>query len=258
MDNVPLLPVLDDDGERLLISFPLDGSQVSIALWRVQVGRVPIFLMDTDIEENEPWQRDLSARLYHGDQVVRLRQEIILGIGGVKTLHTLGFRPTVYHLNEGHAAFTSLELMRQKAASGPSFAENLRKVRNQIVFTTHTPVGAGHDEFPFPLVEEYFKNLWEELGAGRQQFLELGQVEDRQSFSMTLLALRTSRTANGVSQKHGQVTRRMWQSLWPDLPVKRVPIGSITNGVHLPTWVSSEMGRHFRRRFGPPLAGKPR
>ena len=251
MDNVPLLPVLDDDGERLLISFPLDGSQVSIALWRVQVGRVPIFLMDTDIEENEPWQRDLSARLYHGDQVVRLRQEIILGIGGVKTLHTLGFRPTVYHLNEGHAAFTSLELMRQKAASGPSFAENLRKVRNQIVFTTHTPVGAGHDEFPFPLVEEYFKNLWEELGAGRQQFLELGQVEDRQSFSMTLLALRTSRTANGVSQKHGQVTRRMWQSLWPDLPVKRVPIGSITNGVHLPTWVSSEMGRHFRRRFGP-------
>ena len=251
MDNVPLLPVLDDEGKRLLISLPLDASQVSIALWKAQVGRVPIFLMDTDIEENEPWQRDLIARLYHGDQVVRLRQEIILGMGGAKTLHTLGFRPTVFHLNEGHAAFTSLEVMRQRAASGLSFSENLAEVRSQIVFTTHTPVGAGHDEFPFPLIEEYFESLWEELGASRQEFLELGQVEDRQAFSMTVLALRTSRAANGVSQKHGQVTRRMWQSLWPDLPARQVPIGSITNGVHLPTWVSSEMGSHFRRRFGP-------
>ena len=251
MDNVPLLPVLDDDGKRLLISLPLDASQVSIALWKVQVGRVPIFLMDTDIEENQPWQRDLIARLYHGDQVLRLRQEIILGMGGVKTLHTLGFRPTVFHLNEGHAAFTSLELMRQRAASGLSFSENLAGVRKQIVFTTHTPVGAGHDEFPFPLVEEYFESLWEELGASRQGFLELGQVEDRQAFSMTVLALRTSRAANGVSAKHGQVTRRMWHGLWPDLPVEQVPIGSITNGVHLPTWVSSEIGSHFRRRFGP-------
>ncbi len=251
IDTVPLLPVLDTDGKRLLVSLALDASEVSIALWKVQVGRVPIFLMDTDIEENEPWQRDLTARLYHGDQVVRLRQEIILGMGGVKTLQTLGFRPTVYHLNEGHAAFASLELMRQRADQGLSFSQNLTEVRNKIVFTTHTPVGAGHDEFPFPLVEEYFEGLWQELGTSRQEFLKLGQVDARQSFSMTVLALRMSRNANGVSKKHGQVSRRMWQPLWPDLPEQQVPIESITNGVHLPTWVSSEMGSHFRRRFGP-------
>ena len=157
MDTVPLLPVLDNNGKRLLVSIPLDASQVSIALWKVQVGRVPIFLMDTDIEENEPWQRDLIARLYHGDQVVRLRQEIILGMGGGKTLRALGFRPAVYHLNEGHAAFASLELMRQQADQGLSLSQNLTRVRNKVVFTTHTPVGAGHDEFSFPLVEEYLR-----------------------------------------------------------------------------------------------------
>lgn len=251
IENVPLLPVLEDDGSRLILSVPLDESEVRMALWKIQVGRVPIFFMDTDIEENEPWQRDLSARLYHGDHVVRLRQEIILGMGGVKALKTLGYRPTTYHLNEGHAAFACIELLQETAEEDLPWEERLERVRQQVVFTTHTPVGAGHDEFPFHLVEEYFHSVWEKLDVPREKFLALGKTDDRESFSMTVLALKNSRMANAVSRKHGEVSRQMWHALWPERDVEDVPIASITNGVHLPTWVSSEMGSLFLKQFGP-------
>lgn len=249
-DSAPILPVLNDDGSRLLVTVPLGSDQVQVAVWRVQVGRVPIYLMDTDIEENEPWLRDLSARLYGGDQHVRLRQEIILGMGGVRVLRALGHQPSVFHLNEGHAAFAGIELLREQVQSGVDFDEALSSVRQGLVFTTHTPVKAGHDEFSCHMMEEYFQPIWEQLGLTREEFFGLGQPPDRQTFSMTVLALRTSRAANGVSQKHGEVSREMWHELWPDRPVDEVPIISITNGVHVPTWISPELVTLYERCMG--------
>ncbi len=250
-DSAPILPVLNGDGSQLLVEVPLGSNQVHIAVWRVQVGRVPIYLMDTDIEENPPWLRDLSARLYQGDQLVRLRQEIILGMGGVRVLRVLGEEPTVFHLNEGHAAFAGIELLRERVQAGETFQEALEKLRSSLIFTTHTPVKAGHDEFPFHMMEEYFQPIWEELGVSREQFFQLGRPPDRHQFSMTILALRTSRAANAVSKRHGEVSREMWHELWPDAPVEDVPIVSITNGVHLPTWISAELAELYERCMGP-------
>ncbi len=249
--RAPLLPVLNDEGERLLVDVPLDDTVVKVALWRVMVGRVPIFLMDTDIEENDVWLRDVTARLYGGDQLVRLRQEIILGIGGIRCLTALGYDPDVYHLNEGHASFAAVELLRRRLEAGDSFQAALKEVKQQLVFTTHTPVKAGHDEFPFHMMEEYFHHLWEEMGVNRESFLELGQIQNRSSFSMTVLALKTARQANAVSRKHGEVSREMWAPLWPEREVQDVPIISVTNGVHVPTWVAAEMVEHFESHIGP-------
>ncbi len=250
-DSAPLLPVLNEDGSRLLVRVPLGNMEVRVAVWRVQVGRVPIYLMDTDIDENEVWLRDLSARLYGGDQQVRLRQEIILGMGGVRVLRALGYRPTVLHLNEGHAAFAGIELLREYMVAGAGFEEALERLRRMLVFTTHTPVKAGHDEFPFHQIEEYFAPTWESMGIGREQLLSLGQSQGKPSFSMTVLALRTARKANAVSKRHGEVSREMWKELWPELEVKNVPIISITNGVHVPTWIAPEFLEPFERHLGP-------
>ncbi len=250
-DTAPILPVLNDDGTRLLVTVPLGKDEVKVAVWRVQVGRIPIYLMDTDLEQNETWLRDLSARLYGGDQLVRLRQEVILGMGGVRVLRALGHQPSVFHLNEGHAAFACVELLREQVRAGVPFNQALEAVRNMLVFTTHTPVKAGHDEFPCHMLEEYFNPIWHELGVSREEFFKLGQPPDRQAFSMTILALHTSRAANGVSQKHGEVSRAMWHELWPDRPTNEVPITHITNGVHVPTWVSSELVELYSRCMGP-------
>lgn len=249
-DSAPLLPVLNDDGSRLLVQVPLGDDVVHVAIWRVQVGRVPIYLMDTDIEENEVWLRDVSARLYGGDQQVRLRQEIILGMGGVRVLRALNYDPSVYHLNEGHAAFAGIELLRESMEGGRDFQAAVEEVRRRQVFTTHTPVKAGHDEFPFHKMEEYFSHLWEDLGIGRERFLSLGQSQNKPTFSMTVLALRMSRRANAVSRRHGEVSRHMWNELWPDRPVEEVPIIYITNGVHVPTWISSELVEAYRNHLG--------
>ncbi len=250
-DSAPILPVLNNDGSRLLVSVPLGSNEVQIAVWRVQVGRIPIYLMDTDIAENEPWLRDVSARLYGGDQHVRLRQEIILGMGGVRVLRALGHQPTVFHINEGHAAFAALELLLEQVRAGLPFKKALEETRRELVFSTHTPVKAGHDEFSIHMIEEYFQPIWEELGITREELFQLGQPPDRQAFSMTVLALRTTRAANGVSEKHGSVSREMWHELWPNLPVSEVPIISITNGVHVPTWISPELVELYERCMGP-------
>jgi glycogen phosphorylase len=246
----PLLPVNNDDGSRLLVTVPLDGRDLFVAVWRVQVGRVPIYLIDTDIPENEPWDRDLVARLYGGDNEVRLRQEIVLGIGGVKVLRALGYDPAVIHLNEGHAAFAALELIRESRASGRSFQEALESTRRRLVFTTHTPVKAGHDEFPFFMMEEHFRHYWEEIEVSREEVLGLGTPAGTESFSMTVLALRAARKVNGVSRRHGEVSREMWHFLYPDREVAQVPIVSITNGVHVPTWLSGGMVNLFTRYIG--------
>lgn len=250
-ETAPLLPVLNDDDSRLLVSVPLGSRRIRLAVWKVQVGRVPIYLMDTDITENDPWDRDLSMRLYIGDPYLRLRQEIVLGIGGLRVLRGLGYDPSVVHLNEGHAAFAGLELLREKMAEGMGFKEAVESVRRQMVFTTHTPVKAGHDEFSFHMMEELFSGYWEQLKLSREQFLALGQASpDSQSFSMTLLALRLSESANAVSRRHGQVSREIWHFLWPEKKPEEVPIIHITNGVHTPTWADPNMVALFQRYLG--------
>jgi len=246
----PLLRLLNDDGSRFVVRIPMDGRQILVAVWRLQVGRVPIFLMDTDIPENEPWDRDLIGRLYGGDTQVRLRQEIILGIGGMKVLRALGYDPTIIHLNEGHAAFAALELIRESLANHSTLAQGIEVARQKLVFTTHTPVKAGHDEFSFQMMEDHFRHFWEAMNISREEFLRLGTPQEGSNFSMTVLALNTSRKANGVSRKHGEVSRKMWHFLYPDLSEDAVPIVPVTNGVHVPTWLSGPMVRLFRKHLG--------
>ncbi|HSM55384.1 MAG TPA: alpha-glucan family phosphorylase [Candidatus Sulfomarinibacteraceae bacterium] len=253
MNQAPIRPVTDEHGNDVKVQVELGDRPVFARIWNVNVGRVNLYLMDTDVDENDPWDRELSARLYSGDGEVRIRQEIMLGIGGVRALRTLDVRPEVWHMNEGHSAFLVLELMREKVAQGMSLQEALEEVKAHTVFTTHTPVPAGHDAFPFHMVEQYFSGTWEELGLTRDEFLSLGRHEESwgTAFNMTVLALRTSGQVNGVSKLHGQVSRQMWQSVWPDRPVAEVPISHITNGVHLPTWLPSETHSLFNKYLGP-------
>jgi starch phosphorylase len=207
--------------------------------------------MDTDVPENEPWDRELSARLYSGDSETRIRQEIMLGIGGVRMLRALGIAPCVWHMNEGHSAFLILECIREKVKQGVDFDEAAAAVCAQTVFTTHTPVPAGHDAFSFQLMEHYFYGFWDQLGISREHFLSLGEHQEEwgMAFNMTVLALRFSGRSNGVSKLHGDVSRRMWQSVWPDKPVDEVPITHVTNGIHVGTWLAGEMRNLFNKRL---------
>jgi starch phosphorylase len=214
---------------------------------------VRLLLLDTDLEENAPWDRELSARLYGGDRETRLQQEIILGVGGVRILRGLGIEPAVWHLNEGHAAFVALQRIRDLVERGSSFDQAIEEVRCSTVFTTHTPVPAGHDAFPFHMVEKHLVGCWGEIGQYRQRFLSLGEHDNGygSQFNMTALALRTAGHVNGVSALHGQVTRTMWQPIWPELPADNVPVRSITNGVHVPTWVAGGVSELLHRHLGP-------
>jgi starch phosphorylase len=250
-DQVPISPVYDKNGERLFVQVQLDRQVVHVELWHVRVGRINLYLMDTDVEQNAPWDRELTYRLYGGDQEMRIKQEIVLGIGGVRALRALGLQPAVWHMNEGHSAFLVLERIRELVELGMSFEDAAETVRATSVFTTHTPVPAGHDAFPFHLVDKYFWHYWESLGLDRESFLALGahSQEWGSAFNMTVLALRHA-TTNAVSRLHGQVTRRMWQSVWPNLPEDEIPIFSITNGVHLPTWMAGSVVRLLERHLG--------
>ena len=237
------------DGEPCVTAVPVGDRTIHVAAWRVRVGRVKLYLLDTDIETNAPGDRELSARLYGGDRETRLQQEIVLGIGGVRVLKALGSHPGVFHLNEGHAAFVVLERLHDLVAQGSSFDAALEEVRQATVFTTHTPVPAGHDAFPFPLVE---KHLAPTLGAWRERFLALGAYDNGagNQFNMTALALRTASKVNGVSVVHAAVTRAMWAGMWPDTPEADRPVGSVTNGVHVPTWIAADMAGLFSRYLG--------
>ncbi len=251
--RAPIRLAKDEGGREIRISVHLHNADVHARIWEVRVGRVRLYLMDTDVDENDPWNRELSARLYSGDSEVRIRQEIMLGIGGVRTLRAMGIAPAAWHMNEGHSSFLVLELMREKVAGGMSFAQAREEVRAQTIFTTHTPVPAGHDAFPFNLMEQYFGDYWPQLGISRDEFLSLGQHEESwgTAFNMTVLALRTAGRVNGVSELHGAVSRQMWQSVWPDRPVEEVPIISVTNGVHVPTWLPSEIHTLYSKYLGP-------
>lgn len=251
-DAAPIKRVLNEKGEHLVVRVPFMEPAIYTAVWKVDVGKIPLYLMDTNIEQNEPWNRGISARLYLDDMEQRLRQEMVLGIGGIAVLNTMGIKHSVIHLNEGHPAFAIMERIRERIEAGMSFQDAVAQVRATTVFTTHTPVPAGHDVFPFPLMDKYFSHCYPFLGLTREQFLEMGTdpKEPGAGFNMTALSLRLSSFTNGVSRKHGEVTRNMWHHLWPDRKEDDVPIVSITNGIHVPTWVEPKIELLFNKYLG--------
>lgn len=244
------------DGSAITVQVQFPGRVAHAQVWRVQVGRVPLYLLDTNIPLNRPEDRDVTDRLYGGDADMRMRQEVLLGIGGIRALAALGIRPTVCHMNEGHSAFLALERINQlMSAHGVSFDDAREAAAAGIVFTTHTPVPAGIDVFRPDMVEQYFGHYYRSLGLGTREFMALGRQDpndDHEPLSMAVLALRLASKANGVSGLHGDVSRRMWQRVWPGVPEDEVPISSITNGVHPNTWISGrEIGLLFDRYLGP-------
>ena len=257
-ENAPIYRVLDEKGNRLVVKVPIIESPVSVEVWRARVGRVTLYFMDTDNAANDPWNRSITSHLYAGSPEQRLRQEIVLGIGGTDVLNKLGIKHSILHLNEGHTAFAILERIRERVGMGMSFQEAFVKVRGTTVFTGHTPVPAGHEVFPFPLMEKYFHAYWPSLGLDRESFLELGvdPKDPKAGFNMTAFALRASAYHCGVSKRHGEVARRMWRSLWPDLPEDKVPIDHITNGIHVPTWIEPKMELLFTKYLGPNWLGE--
>ena len=253
-DEFALHEVKDADGKPLLVEVTMRGRTVVARVWRADVGRVQLYLLDTNVVENEVTDRLVTGHLYGGDRETRLVQEMMLGIGGVRLLYSLGIEPYVFHLNEGHSAFLTLELARRvMECDKVDFTEAARRVREHCVFTTHTPVAAGHDEFEASLVNKCFGD-WppQAFGLSTEEFLKLGRVngDSQESFGLTPLALRMCRATNGVSQKHGEVSRELWHKMWPNLPTAEVPITSITNGVHAATWVAPLLRRVYEQTVG--------
>src|SRR2546425_2722581 len=252
-DELPL-ELVKRDGAPVLIEVTMRRRAVRACAWRARVGRVQLYLLDTNLPENHEVDRLISGHLYGGDRETRLVQEMMLGIGGVRLLDSLGIEPYVFHLNEGHSAFLTLELARRvMECDKVDFAEAARRVREHCVFTTHTPVAAGHDEFEASLVDKCFGD-WprQALGSSTEEFLKLGRVngDAGAAFGLTPLALRMSRSTNGVSRKHGEVSRELWHKLWPERIVSEVPITSVTNGVHAQTWVASPIRAIYEKLFG--------
>lgn len=250
--STPLERIWGPAREPWLASVRTYGREIKIGAWRIMVGRVPVYLIDTNLEENHAEDRELASRLYAGGPELRLRQEWLLGVGGVRLLRALGIDPSAWHANEGHAAFMMLERLRERVCAGDSYEDAVREVRRHGIFTTHTPVPAGHDAFPYSMLEECTGPFWEELGIDRERMFDIGRhpVEDDGMFHMTVCAIRLSASVNGVARKHGEVSRGIWAPLWPGRPVEQVPIGSITNGVHLPTWMSYRMMSLLEEHFG--------
>lgn len=241
-DQMPLELVCDQHGNPIVVELEIRNRLVKIQIWKVRVGRVDLYLLDTDRDDNDPIDRWLTGHLYGGNQETRISQEFLLGIGGVRALQQIGIEPSLYHLNEGHAAFCLLELARLEVEqTGKSFYDIEASVRDRAVFTTHTPVPAGHDVFSPDLMDSFFAHYWPQLGLSREQFLALGARrlgDPWEPFGMTVLALRLTRAANGVSELHGQVSRKMWQILYPERAEADIPIQYITNGVHARTWTA--------------------
>ena len=246
--DLPARPALDAQGNEVLVNVQLPGRTVFSKVWRLQIGRIPLFLLDTDVDLNAPADRELSARLYGGDMEIRVAQEVVLGIGGVRALRALDIHPTVFHMNEGHAAFLSLERVREYVQEKRlTFYQAQQLVAASSVFTTHTPVPAGNDAFPFEMMDKFFRSFWSQMGLDRDGFMNLARWETPwgERFSMTVLALRFAAYANGVSALHGQVARAMWAGLWPDLPLEEVPITHVTNGVHTDTWLAPGLAAFY-------------
>jgi starch phosphorylase len=254
LNLLPIDPVLGPDGKPLLVQVHTTTHTLFARVWRVEVGRTHLLLLDSNVPDNTESDRTLTARLYGGDARVRIRQELLLGVGGVRALRALKIQPSVLHLNEGHSAFATLEMIRSiMEQSDLPFGEVVREVAGMTVFTTHTPVAAGHDRFHTSLVEEHLGRIREALRLSYDDFMGLGRVypgDPNEQFCLTVLALKLSRYANGVSALHGAVSRRMWHPLYPNIPEENVPIGHITNGVHAQSWVSPQMQLLFDRNLG--------
>jgi starch phosphorylase len=259
--NLPIVPALDAAGNVLTVSVEFPGRDVRAQIWKAQVGRVPLYLLDTNIAANANTEdRMITDQLYGGDREMRIRQEIMLGIGGYRALRALGLEATVYHMNEGHSAFLAPERIRHLMESrGLNFAEARELASASLIFTTHTPVAAGQDYFSPGQIDRYFGDYSGRLGLSREEFLALGRTghSDQGDFCMTVLALRLASYSNGVSKLHGDVSRRMWQVLWPGLPTDEVPIQHITNGVHFPSWTSLEINQLYDRYLGPKWNEEP-
>jgi starch phosphorylase len=253
--NMPAELVRKSSNRPLTISVEYPGRAVQAQVWCISVGRLKLYLLDTNIPANSPGDRMITSSLYGGDRELRMRQEILLGIGGLKALLAMDINPTVCHMNEGHAAFMALERIRQlRSATNMTFEEAVEATRSGNVFTTHTIVKAGLDEFEVDLMDKYFGGYFPHLGINRRQFLALGRMlpdDDNEPFKMPVLAIKLSSYLNGVSKLHGQISREVWGSLWPGLPSKEVPIISITNGIHLKTWLSDEVSALYDRYIGP-------
>jgi glycogen phosphorylase len=259
--NMPVRLIRNDNGEPLSISVPFPDREIHAQVWEVAIGRIRLFLLDTNVTENSVADRRITAQLYGGDQDMRIRQEIVLGIGGVQMLRALGLNVKGYHMNEGHSAFLSLERIRWlMAENGVSFREAREIVAASNVFTTHTPVPAGNDAFEPWLVETYLSHMWEQLGLSKDEFLNLGRAEPpgkNDPMNLTILALRMSDFHNGVSKLHADVSRGLWSSVWPSLPKREIPIDGIVNGIHTLSWISHDMATLYDRYLGPGWHEKP-
>ncbi len=254
-DLLPIEPAKGPDGSPIAISIETHAGVLHARVWRAEVGRITLLLLDSKVEANSESDRALTSRLYGGDARTRIRQELLLGVGGVRAVHAFGINPSVLHLNEGHSAFAGLEMIRVMMESeGIPFGEAARTVAKMTVFTTHTPVAAGHDRFPAALVEEHLGKIREAIHLPFEDFMGLGRVhadDPNEPYCMTVLALKLDRHANGVSALHGQVSRQMWHPLYPNRPEEEVPIGHITNGVHVRSWAAPQMQQLFDRHLGP-------
>jgi len=252
--ELPVTLEKDKNSKTMIITIELAGKEVSAQIWRAQIGRIPVFLLDTNISRNDADSRQLTARLYGGDQEMRISQEILLGIGGVRALRALGYKPDAWHMNEGHSVFLGLRRIREYVENeGLNFYDALEAVTANNIFTTHTPVPAGNDAFPLTLKEKYFRDYWESVKIKRHEFMELGtevQPAGYQIFSLTILAFNTARFSNGVSRLHQKISRKLWESVWPDVPENELPIDYVTNGIHAFSWIGREMGELFRKYLG--------
>lgn len=252
-DKIPIQRVPDKEGKPLVVAVDVTGRDVYANVWEAKIGRISLYLLDTDTELNNEKDRLITHNLYGGDLEMRISQEIILGMGGVRVLAALGMRPTVWHINEGHSVLMGFERIRSMVKNkGLNFYEALEVFRSTTVFTTHTPVPAGHDVFPLEMKEYYFKHYWEEVGLTRDEFMALGLDEGNGSklFNMTRLAFKLANYTNGVSELHAKITSKLWERLWPGIPVDENPIFHITNGIHTFSWIAPPMADLFDQYLG--------
>lgn len=253
VSQLPISPALDGAGQQIYINVELPGRVVYAKVWKVIVGRVNLYLMDTDVEKNNSSDRLLTARLYGGDQETRIQQEMFLGIGGFRVLEALGLNISAYHMNEGHSSFLGLEFIRKLVSEKKLPFRVAKEVASSCIsFTTHTPVPAGNDVFPLSMMDKYFSNYWDSLGISRHEFLDLGlKIGDSQNFNMTVLALTLAGRKNGVSELHGAVSRNIFNNVWPGIPEDDVPISHITNGIHTLTWLSPSLKYLYNKYLSP-------
>jgi len=254
--EMPVTPAVFPDGSEITISVEIGEKTVYVKVWQQQIGRIRIFLLDTDISKNSPEERRLTFQLYGGGQSTRISQEIILGMGGVRALRKMGLSPTVWHINEGHAAFLILERAKELVQNGLPFGTALEAVKSNTVFTTHTPVPAGHDVFSPEMINRYLSSVAPELGLDREKLLSLGWDEERHGFNMTKLALENSAFTNSVSSLHEQLSKKMFSDMFRRIPLEEIPLGHITNGIHPETWAAPEIKALFKKYLDPAWAEK--